>query len=314
MRYLVKLKPLEAYFFGGEQTFGKFGNKEESNYLVKSRKFPQQTALLGAIRKEILIQANLLKKRNNGEWIDDSDKEEAKKLIGDTKFNFNSENDFKTLQNISNIFLIKEGKQYIKKVDIDSFTYKNGLLEGYKPKKDIYDNYIAVDNSEQLSSDDIFEAVEKTGNSKFDSENSLFKKTSYKLKDGFVFGFYIESDYQLKNSFVTLGGEKSIFKMEIEEDGSTLNHNDNNGYLTLLSDAYIDVPLKDNCTFAITSEISFRYLENEFKKNKRVFKKSKTIMLYEKGSIFIEPSNALITSLKNKNLQKIGLNYYAYNH
>ena len=314
MGYLVTLKPLEPYFFGGEQTFGKFGDKEHSNYLVKSRYFPQQTAILGAIRKEILIQSNLLKKRTNGEWIDEEDKEKAKKWIGDTKFNFNAQNDFKTLKNISSIFLVKDAKKYIKKVDIDSYQYINGLLNNYNPKKDIYDNYIAIDNSEKLSSDKIFKAVEQIGNSKFDSENSLYKKTSFNLKDGFKFGFYIESDYKIKDSFITLGGEKSLFKMEIKEDNSSFNYQDKNGYLTLLSDAYIDVPLKNNCEFAITSEISFRYLENKFNKNKRVFQKSDNIMLYEKGSVFIEPNEILINSLNNKNLQKIGLNHYAYNN
>jgi CRISPR-associated protein Cmr3 len=45
--YLVHLRPLDFYFFGGETTFG---NGEEANYYAKTRKYPQQTTLLGVLR------------------------------------------------------------------------------------------------------------------------------------------------------------------------------------------------------------------------------------------------------------------------
>ena len=87
-------------------------------------------------------------------------------------------------------------------------------------------------------------------------------------------------------------------------------YEDKNGYLTLLSDAYITVPIKENCDFAITSEVSFAHLKNSFKGNKRVCRKSSTKYLYEKGSIFIDPSPKLLENLRNENLQKIGYNIY----
>ena len=311
MNYLVTLKPLKPFFFGGDVTFGKFSNDDERNYLVKSRLFPQQTALLGMIRKEILIQAGLLTTKVNGEWVDKEDKEKSKKLIGDTKFKFNQSNDFGVLKRISPVFLQRKNQKFIKKVAIDKYEYQNGLLKNYNPKNDIYDNFISIDNSKCLKRENIFKEVIQVGNKKNGGDNSLFKKTSYLLKDNFEFAFYIESDFELKNSFVTLGADKSTFKMEVKQTDEWLEYQDKNGYLTLLSDAYIDTPIKDKCDFAITSEISFGFLENKFKGNKRVFKKSeKTYYLYEKGSVFINPNETLLENLNNKNLQKIGMNIF----
>jgi len=309
MRYLVTLKPLKPFFFGGDITFGELG--EDSNYLVHSRLFPQQTAILGMIRKEILIQSGLLTTKRQGEWVDD--KVSASKLVGDTKFLFNQKQEFGVLKSLSPIFLIQEQNRFIKKVNIDSCEYqKDGLLKGYNPKKDIYDNYISIDDETQTKKrTDIFIPIEQIGIKKNSDQEGYFKKTSYLLKDNFEFAFYIELDFELKNSFITLGAEQSMFKMSTQESTQELNYYDKNGYITLLSDTYIDIPIKDNCDFAITSEITFSFLENEFNKNKRVFKKhKKQYFFYEKGSIFIKPTQQLIESINRPNLQKIGYNIF----
>jgi len=319
MNYLITLTPLKPFFFGGDVTFGKLGDKEGGTYLVKSRHFPQPTAILGMIRKEMLIQKGFLTTKIKGEWIDKHLKDKAKNLVGNSKFEFDTKQDFGTLEKISSLFLEKDGKKIIKKVAIDNYEFivdnnKQPLLKNYNPKKDIYDNFISTDNSKTFKTEDIFRSVEEVGNSKFDSENSLFKKTSYTLKHNFKFAFYLESDFELKDAFVTLGGEGSTFKMEVSHsENNSLEYEDKNNYLTLLSDAYITLALKDNCTFAITSEISFNYLQNKFNENKRTFQKSEqTRFLYEKGSVFIEPSDELLENLNNQNLQKIGLNHYSY--
>ena len=158
----------------------------------------------------------------------------------------------------------------------------------------------------------IFKPIEQIGIQKGGGDDAYFKKTSYILKHNFKFAFYIESDFELKDSLITLGAETSSFRMDIKPDDSRLEYRDKHNYLTLLSDAYITLPIKEHCKFAITSEISFGYLQNEFRENKRVFKKSQNIWLYEKGSIFIKPKPSLIENLKNKNLHKIGLNIHTH--
>jgi len=311
MKYLVKLKPLEPFLFGGDQTYGTLGDKEAGSYLVKSRMFPQQTALLGMIKKELMIQANLLTRKRRGEWIDRDKSSDVIALVGGEKFNMLSETeqDLGTIKKISPVFLMKDGIQYIKRVDIDSYTFKNGVLEGYNPKNDIYDNFISIDGGEKLKAKDIFQATEQVGNKKGGEDNSLFKKTSYLLKDGFVFAFYIELGTELKSTMVSLGADRSAFMMSVAEDSSSLDYNEPEGHLTLLSDAYIKIDIKNNCHFAITSEISHRNLiskKSVLRDNK--FEKSEILYLYERGSVFIEPSDALLEDLAQKNLQNIGYN------
>lgn len=316
MRQLITIKPLESFLFGGDNTFGKLGSETEGTYLVVSRLFPQQSALLGMLRYEMMKQAGVITRKLRGEWVDSYHKKEAEELVGTDKFDIqnNSTCNYGKLKSIGSVFLIdKEGKRYIKKVDTDSYEYEDKFLKGYSPKVDIYDNFICVDLQKTLKSQDIFEAKEQIGNKKGGDENSLFKKTSYTLKDGFSFAFYIESEYELKNSIVTLGADRGKFKMSVSKSEDTLEYEDKNGYLTLLSDAYITLPLREYCEFAITSEISFRNLQNKkhFSRHNE-FKKSDTVYLYEKGSVIINPKPELIENLNNKNCQQIGYNHYTY--
>lgn len=313
MKYLVTLSPLEPFLFGGDNTFGKLGDEINGTYLVKSRQFPQQSAILGMLKKEIMTQNNLLTRQLKGEWVEPKNKQKAENLVGVEKFDIFSKSiqNFGKIKNISPMFFIKNDEIFIKIVDIDSFDFEDGVLKGYKTKIDIYDNFINIATNEKLTSDKIFKPIEKTANKKGGEENSLFKKTSYLLNDNFKFAFYLDCDCDLKNSIITLGADRSSFKMEVKEDNSTLNYEDKKAYLTLISDAYITLSLKDNCDFAITSEISYQNLQNQkhaFKHNE--FKKSDKVYLYEKGSVIINPSQALIDDLNNKNLQQIGYNIF----
>ena len=313
MKYLVTLSSIEPFIFGGDNTFGKLGDEINGTYLVKSRQFPQQSAILGMLKKEIMTQNNLLTRQLKGEWVEPKNKQKAENLVGFEKFDIFSKSiqNFGKIKNISPMFFIKNDEIFIKKVDIDSFDFEDGVLKGYKTKIDIYDNFINIATNEKLTSDKIFKPIEKTANKKGGEENSLFKKTSYLLNDNFKFAFYLDCDCDLKNSIITLGADRSSFKMEVKEDNSTLNYEDKKAYLTLISDAYITLSLKDNCDFAISSEISYQNLQNQkhaFKHNE--FKKSDKVYLYEKGSVIINPSQALIDDLNNKNLQQIGYNIF----
>jgi CRISPR-associated protein Cmr3 len=325
MRYLVTLTPLEPYLFGGDTTFGKHGSKEEGSYIVKSTLFPQQSALLGMVKKEMMIQAGYLTRKRKGEWVDKGKaKENAEKLVGKEKFDISKKDkqDFQAIKNISPIFLIRENIRFIKKVDIDSYNYIDGGLENYTAKDDIYDNFISLDSDEKIKISDIFLEVEQVGNKKGGGDNSLFKKISYSLDDNFKFAFYLDSGYELKESIVTLGADRSSFKMEVVQKDDSLEYKDKNDYLVLLGDAYITEPVE--CDFAITSEISYRQIEgkrssmttkDEKEKNQQnnPFQKSKRVFLYERGSVFIgNDLSQLIKSLDNPNLQQIGYNIHTH--
>ena len=315
MRYLVTLKPLEPFMFGGDQTFGALGDKEAGSYLVKSRMFPQQTALLGMVKKEMMTQAGLLTRKLRGEWVDKQKQTKAIALVGSEKFNMLSatEQSLGSIQNLSPLFLMKDAKRYVKKVNIDAYPYEEGKLKNFAAKIDIFDNFACLDVDENLTSDDVFQSFEQTGNKKGGEENSLFKKTTYMLKEGFTFAFYLELDTELHNALVTLGADRSSFMMSVEKSEETLNYVDANGHLTLLSDAYITLPIKEHCDFAISSEISHRNLQGKktaTKKYDNHFQKSDTLYLYEKGSVFIGASATLLENINNKNLQQIGYNIY----
>ncbi|MBL0708318.1 MAG: hypothetical protein JJW00_04655 [Sulfurimonas sp.] len=320
MRYLMTLAPLEPFLFGGDNTFGKVGDKENGTYLVSSRQFPQQSAVLGMLKKEIMTQSGVLTRKVRGEWVDRYHKKEAGDLVGVEKFDIRSSElqNFGAITSLGAIFLMRKDEGYIKKVDIDSYKYlydkdnKISLLEGYNPNKDIYDNFISLDSCRRLKGRAIFKSIEQTGNKTGGEDNSLFKKTSYLLKHNFKFAFYLECDYELKNSIISLGADGSKFKLELKPSDKTLNYQDKNGYLTLLSDAYITLPIKENCEFAITSEISFQSLQNQKHATKtNEFKKSPKMFLYEKGSVFIKPSDELLKNLQNKNCQKVGYNEHS---
>lgn len=74
-KYLVKLFPLDNFFFGGEHTFGE-GKKVD--YFAKSNLYPQQSALLGMLRYQILKKMNLLGP--------DTDQTRVKNCIGPESF------------------------------------------------------------------------------------------------------------------------------------------------------------------------------------------------------------------------------------
>ena len=315
MKYLVTLKPLEPFMFGGDQTFGTLGDKEAGSYFIKSRPFPQQTALLGMLKKEMMTQAGLLTRKRRGEWVDKQKKAQALKLVGNEKFNMLEEKkqDFGAIKSLSPLFLLSKGKRYIKKVDIDTYPYEEGVLQGFNAKIDIYDNFVSLDENKSLQMETVFRTVEQTGNKKGGEENSLFRKVSYVLNDGFAFAFYVEVEVELNDALVTLGADRSSFMMHVQKDDATLNYLDKQGHMTLLSDAYISVNIKENCDFAITSELSHRNLKGKktaTQKYKTVFGKSETLYLYEKGSVFIAPTQTLLDNINNKNLQQIGYNHY----
>jgi CRISPR-associated protein Cmr3 len=61
-KYLIKLKPLGKYFFGGDMSFevgdkSKDYNSKYSSYIIESNKFPQQTSLLGMLRYLLLTKS-----------------------------------------------------------------------------------------------------------------------------------------------------------------------------------------------------------------------------------------------------------------
>ena len=123
MKYLVTLKSLEPFLFGGENTFGTLGDKENGTYLVKSRMFPQQSALLGMLKKEIMTQSGVLTRKIRGEWVDKKDKQRAKELVGSEIV----DKPYTGYYSINNCFINSKIKNKIENLDRYNKNFKNDI-------------------------------------------------------------------------------------------------------------------------------------------------------------------------------------------
>ena len=196
-KYLVRFKPLDLFFFGGENKYRprKDRNKIkfEADYLLRSEKFPQQTTILGALRYLIL--------QENGQ-IPIQDEQKAKKLVGEHGFRINKNqkhvpNNYGLIEKLSPVYLQWEGNYYMptpylfvkddnekpqvlevkykenskKSPNDDLLVYKNslnenGLLvyENYDPKKGFVEKLSMIDKMDDtIDYDCVYAEVEKVG-------------------------------------------------------------------------------------------------------------------------------------------------------
>ncbi|KAE9633438.1 hypothetical protein GND95_09375 [Defluviitalea raffinosedens] len=234
--YLARLKPIGNYFFGNERYF-KFINEENQdnrnkaqNYIVSSNLLPQQTTLLGMLRKEILIQSDCYKQK----WgYSIEDKVKIKKLIGPSGFKIDEEREqyFGVIESISQIYTYKDNCFYtivpkdhiihdkkkdkekvIKKVNEYYTPFKTSVkervrvsfnlyeknipvLQGYDPKDGLSNDWMDISNGKIVPFGEIFATDKRIGIEKGEAgktkEDSLFKTISYRLKNNYEFAFFI---------------------------------------------------------------------------------------------------------------------------
>lgn len=260
-KYLITLKPMEPYFFGGERTFG-FGRKtgQKQKYYIVSENTPSQPTLFGTLRYIILS-------RNNALW-NQTDAHKAESLVGKESFSFENINNaagFGIINGISPLFLIKEDETDNNKVtwfvrtpmdhkpktsDIvnekytplrmakSPVTFGNGSTlypADYNPKDGCGGGYISLDEKlEVIPDDEIFESVTQIGinshrtedtSNGIEDDSSFFKKERKKLAKGFCFAFIADLSEELKGdetSVVFMGQNKSPFLCSITETNESL--------------------------------------------------------------------------------------------
>jgi len=343
-KYLVKLTPHHKFFFGGEQTFGqKTDDTETKNYFVKSNYFPQQTALLGLVRYQLLAQG--------GEEIFKNNKivnnEKAIDLIGEKSFAIGDGFNFKKIHEISPIFIANNTDYFFpanKEYQIDTKLNEeckegkvgpileielgeNPLLKGYKPKYDFPDLLINK-TLQKLQYHEVFVEKRQVGISKNyegkTDKEAFYIQFFYCFKETYSFAFIVEleDDVAFKsNDLVVLGGEQQTFKMDVSEfseDFKSLIPNyeksKNTDKIVLVSDTLVDDnSILDTCNFAVTETIDFRFLVTTTDKNINYYNKpNKSIKynLFKKGSVFYGNIDKVEKLLKNDQLNKIGYNIY----
>ena len=100
-KLLIKLTPLEPYFFGGQRIY-EIGD-ENRHYFIRSLDAPSQTTLFGALRYMGI------KNPDKGFWLD----EEDKKNVGEYSYDLTDEKkwEFGRIHSISPLFLLDNDKE-----------------------------------------------------------------------------------------------------------------------------------------------------------------------------------------------------------
>jgi CRISPR-associated protein Cmr3 len=339
---MITLKPLEPFFFGGEYTFGADESRQEtSRYSASSTQFPQQTALLGLLRKTMLIQNGNLTMHRKGEWVDSSGRgapsrnyDAAKALVGTEAFSYEKTIDLGTIESISPLFINDNGEYYIANAKDDCYEMReqegtvslgNGMHSARVFEK--IDGKVCNCSSEFISRgqtrknfSDFFKEVQRIGIKKSQDgkteEDAYFRKKSYYPIGSATFSFIATFSEEIAwdpQSIVSLGADQSSFKLEAErcdEEYETLfrevHRPKRYSRLVLTSSALLSKEAYEACYFIFGQRQSYRQLVDA-----KRGKKSKRYYLLEKGSVlYTERLEALEKLLNKKHLQNVGINHY----
>ena len=340
--YLVKLSPLEPYFFGGERNFdfGQVSRKMKQSYFIRSQETPAQTTLLGALRYAVLYANDALIR----DFADAAQKSHAAELVGPKSFSFDERCDFGWIRSISPLFILEDGHYLVpapmnhkiceKKKNYTPMkithckdvllSAEDGLIAtDYDAKAGCAAGWMNVDCGEIICSSDFFEGVVRLGidthRAEREDEGGYFKKEYMRLKRG-SFAFFAEMEKVpqrlLDGITVFLGQNKSAFLLRMQA-----RQNDVAARVQQMLESRTDLPywyalgdcLMNNSPsgFHIARTRLFRHLTTSAD-NRYYHRYNKTETLYrlvEGGSVFYgpEPEDA-----KDVVCNKIGMNHFIY--
>ena len=327
--YLVKLTPLEPYFFGNEKTFLFRGEKNQgqrgNSYYIRSERTPLQSTLMGMMRYLLMP------------YRDHRHYEENAAVIGKESFRIDAcDQSFGVIRQLHPLFLMKGDQRYI----VTPFDAKPGqetyipfsdyrVIETdrgekryaaeYDAKRGLADSYLCLADGTTVDADQIFGTETRAGNRKSsgsDNSDSFFKKEYGYLKDGFCFAFYadLNDDAVIPENGRTsafLGQGKSLFSVEFIEENNTVA-DDAARYipddiLYCMSDVYCDATIDDRCLFAVIRDRDYRTYETG--RDGRIAKGSTLYKLIKAGSVFLtENKEELSGLLQNADCRKAGFN------
>lgn len=327
-KYLIKLKPIDKFYFGSIDSFGKDNNND---YVLFSNKFPQQTSVLGMLRKEVLIQSGLLKIDKN---YSSEEKDKLEKVIGGKSFDMENENDFGKIKSISSTFIENNNNFFIvtpknhkvnekkySKMEIDTNKNKRinkssveiEFLKDYKAKDGLENSFTNISDGKIIKFDNIYKKITDIGIRKNKDEKSFFKKMKYKFKKGYTFAFNADIDFELTDSIVQVGDKFSFFEMKVEKVDKTIlkkiKIDKSETEIIFLSDGIINLKELDY-KFGIIDSVKFKNWKTKtgdykFKRNDEVYN------LVKKGTVLYcnENKDKIVNKIKeNLNYTKIGFN------
>lgn len=352
--YKITLKPIGAFYFGGEESFTSapldaIFDKEKENtkkyfqkrqeYFAKSEMFPQQTQLLGMLRKELLRINEKLYYFKNFVRVPIEFKEDATQIVGNGRWTTTDTLVLGSIKELSPLYIEKANKLYISapfdrglRLEETGTGYINGRLSKAYAFKKCDDKYfgakdylcsdlIAKDKS-KLKIDDIFTAFTQTQTQtlsyKDNNDEQLFKVKKYRLDEACHFICYLtlENDAYLDmlKTTIELGGERSRFMMQVIKEGKPDIQSDfaylktDQSRVVLDSDAYVDTKIFDKCKITLSQKKVLRTFQ------RRPFNKSRKTMLLARGTVFYphEGKEQEVINLIEKatNFRTIGYNRY----
>ncbi len=229
-KLLLRLKPLEPFFFGDENTI-RFD--KTNRYYVTSINTPSAMTVMGTLRYVLLEQNGLLRNGNYSE----QEAKAAALLIGEHSFAPGGDTSYGAIKSVSPLFLMKGDEIYIKtplnhKTACDKYSpielggtfqtsYGSIRLpkdKEFNPKNTVTDgSYVNISTLELC--DSVFKDFVKVTN-KVGSENEGFMKKCFKcLNADFSFAVVaeLEDTARLENSICYMGREKSSFALQVSE-------------------------------------------------------------------------------------------------
>ena len=241
MKQLLQFKPLGKFFFGGSRTFA----DDRQSYYAHSEYFPQQTAILGMLRYEILKLNNALTKSA----------EEKETIIG-TDFDGTPQKGFGKIKSISPVFILenetmwlpagKDHQFYKDKNDKKKEVYCHLDFDGMANRPAIS----GFDHKEQLKMrlasyadgttngvlskdyDCFFQTVSTVGNKKnnevdagrtkmglddayYKDDKLIFKRDKLTYQSKFSFGVWVDCEDDLSTLNKVFLGRETAFEVKI---------------------------------------------------------------------------------------------------
>lgn len=337
--YMITLTPIEPYFFGGELTFGTDDTRDGgSRYSAVSTYFPQQSALLGMLRKTLLIQSDCLTLHRKGEWVDKSRFSKAVSISGKGQFSYEDEYDLGMIEQVSPLFIIQKDNYYLPDAKDQKLSPKltpkcsvmlgNSeqpclVFEGYNPKEYSELILISSDGKIRKSVSEMIQTIQSVGIKKSYSgeaqEDAFFQKTSFMLRDKASFGciLTLKDELHLDETIVSLGADHSSFKLSAYPFDTPFDQLFSHAFepkgidrVVVTSETLLTLEAQQNALFILGERKSFRYLRGETGSPSKG-KKSKRYFLLERGSvIYASDIEKLVSHLHQPHLQKAGINHF----
>jgi CRISPR-associated protein Cmr3 len=344
-RYLITLKPIGDFFFGGEHTFGADDERQEAQrYRAISRRFPSQSALVGMLRKTLLIEGGCMTLHKRGEWVDSLKKEKrggrdtenyrkAIHLAGKGGFSYTGNNDLGIIRSLSPV-MIRHRECFMIPSPLDTGIepyegeanvmtggkpLKPILFKDFHPKEGLQEN-LFDDRGENHAFDDIFRTIESVGIKKGregqTEENAFFMKESYKFHSSdTVFTFILETKEALpfQRAQVEIGADRSTFILEAkayEHDplraiGDKIPRK-SLSRIVALSEAFLPAEAVPLCRLILGQRVRQRQIVE----SKNGFKKGKPFFRYEPGAVFYsDEPEALAKLMRDHTATEAGVNH-----